>query len=82
MRPDDIRHWLRRVPFRLFVLENTTYDIRHPEHVAVGRSTITVNLPTPNLPIPLGERFVVIALLHITKLEPLPLGGSVSGNGR
>jgi hypothetical protein len=84
MRPDDLRRLLQRRPFRpfrLYVLESTVYEIRHLEQVLVGRSTITIELPDPDLPIPLGERSVIVALLHITKLELIPPTIIPSTNG-
>jgi hypothetical protein len=62
-------------------LESTVYEIRHPEQAQTGRSTITVELPDPSLPIPLGERSVTIALLHITKIEPILPAFTPSTNG-
>ena len=51
MRPDDLRRLLQQRPFRpfrLWVLETTAYEIRHPELVLLGRSTITLDLPVPD----------------------------------
>jgi hypothetical protein len=43
MRPDDLREWLFQVPFqpfRMYVLESTSFEIHHPELVFVQQSTI------------------------------------------
>jgi len=37
-------------PFRIFTASGRTFDIRHPEFVQVGRSTLTVYTPTENNP--------------------------------
>lgn len=74
MRPNDLLRHLRRQPFepfRLCLLDGTTYDVRHPDQVAVGRSTAAVAGVIANLPRPIVEREVIIALLHISRLEPI-----------
>jgi hypothetical protein len=84
MRPDDIRRKLTARPFRpfrLYVLENTVYEVRHPEQVQVTTSTLELHLPNPESGSALPERQVTLALLHITKLEPIPPAATPSGNG-
>jgi hypothetical protein len=71
MRTGDILRILQVQPFRafrLYVLETTVFEVRHPEFVFVGRSTLTLTLS----PGTAEEREVVIALMHITRLEPIP----------
>jgi hypothetical protein len=71
MRPDDIRDWLRRElfqSFRLVVTDGTTYEIRHPEVVVLSRSTLRLVLRGGMAAAP-GERIVVVALLHVIRLE-------------
>jgi len=72
MRPNDVRALLDRrpiQPFRLFVLEVTSFEIRHPELAIVNPSTITLHFPSADETPPLVERYVIIALLHISRLE-------------
>lgn len=72
MRPDDLRRVLERrpfQPFRFYVLETTVYEVRHPEGAIVGHSTVTLDLRVPNDPSALASGLVIIALLHITRLE-------------
>ncbi len=74
MRPDDIRRMLRRQPFepfRLCLLDGTVYDIRHPDQILVERSVLVIGAAATNLPVALAEREVLIALLHVSRLEPL-----------
>lgn len=82
MRPDDLRRLLGRQPFRpfrLWVLETTAYEVRHPELVMLGRSTLTVDVPVPDSALPLARSSVILALIHITKMEPIPAGASGEG---
>jgi hypothetical protein len=84
MRPDEIRRWLRRQPFRPFrlhVLETTFYEIRHPEQALIAQSTITIDLPNAGDPMALGEHYVTIALLHVSKLEAVLTPANPLTNG-
>jgi len=82
MRPDDLRRLIDTRPFRPFrmlVLEQTSYEIRQPEAALVGPSTVMFFEPV-NAPNQIAvEREVIIALIHITRLERL--GVSSLGNG-
>jgi hypothetical protein len=82
MRPDDLKRLLHTQPFqpfRMFVLEQKSYEVRHPEAALVGQSTVMVieQVIGPNQ-VALDQE-VIIALLHITRLERL--GPSSLGNG-
>lgn len=68
-------------PFRLYVLEKTTYEVRHPETAILTRSTVTVHPPQGNLPLPLGIEKVIVSLRHITRIEVLPSSKAVGSNG-
>ena len=73
MRPDDIRQLLQRQPFeafRIFLVDGTTYDIRDPDLIVVGRSALEIGFPAARLSKPLLHREVLVALLHVTRLEP------------
>jgi len=74
MRPDDLLRLLRHQPFQLFrivLTDGTTYDIHHPHAVFVGRSTLQVGSPSAQLARPVWDREVVVALIHIIRLEPI-----------
>jgi hypothetical protein len=45
----------------------------------LGRSTVTFDVPAPGATLPLAHSSVIIALIHITKLEPILPGAA--GNG-
>jgi len=79
MRPDDLRELLRRKPFRpfrLFVSDGASYNITHPEVANVLRGAIQIILPASGL---LGvpvERMVLVSLIHISRVEVYPPGGT------
>ena len=73
MSPEDNRGQLRQRPFRPFritLTDGRSYEIRHPELVAVGRSTIFLGFPAPDDPEPVYDRYAIISLLHIMQVEP------------
>lgn len=73
MNPDAILAFTRRspfVPFRVHVAEITHYDVLHPEWIMVGGAMAFIGgRRDPNSPI--FDEPIVIALRHITRLEPL-----------
>jgi hypothetical protein len=74
MRPEDVREFLRRQPFRPFRLTLTdgrTYDVLHPELAMVGRSWVQVGLARPGDPENIAERLISVSLLDIMQIEPL-----------
>jgi len=69
-----ILEMLRQRPFQVFrihVSDGTVYEIRHPEMMVVGRTKALVFFPPEEIPLPAIERYEVVALLHITRLEPV-----------
>jgi hypothetical protein len=81
MRPDDLLE-LRRErpfqPFRLHLTDGATYEVRHPELVMVGRSKALIGLPAHDLTPGVFERYHTVALLHITRIEPLETPAAIS----
>ena len=74
MRQEDLLEVLRQrpfVPFRIHVTDGIVYEVRHPELVLVGRSRAVVFFPDPRRPPPAFDRFDMVSLLHITRLEPM-----------
>ena len=74
MRPEDIRQFLRQEPFRPFRLTLTdgrTYDIRHPELVAIGRSSLFIGFPRQDDPEPVYDDYLIVSLLHIMQAQPV-----------
>jgi hypothetical protein len=67
MNVEAIREWLNRRPFEPFVLRlsnGETYDVRHPELVALGKNRIVVADPET-------DRFVHLSLIHVNSIEAL-----------
>jgi hypothetical protein len=67
MNADTIRAWLTRQPFKPFALRlssGETYQVRHPEFVAIGKTRIAVFNPDT-------DRFAHIALIHVNSIQAL-----------
>ena len=74
MRSEDLREFVRREPFqpfRIHLSDGTTYEVRHPELVLVERTKALICFPAADAPPPAIERYEAVALLHITRLEPV-----------
>jgi hypothetical protein len=84
MPPADLLQALRRrpfVPFRLHVSDGTVYDVRHPELLMLAVGSAVVGLPSASLPLPQVERYEIVDLRHIVRLEPLA-PAPTPGNGQ
>jgi hypothetical protein len=83
MPPEELLGHVRRrpfEPFRLYITDGANYDIRHPDMILPGHRAVVIGLPgEPTQPY---ERFVTVALLHVTRLEPLEIAGKAGGNGK
>ncbi len=67
MNADTIREWLHRRPFEPFELRlsnGETYQVRHPEVVAVGKNRIAVVNPET-------DQVVHVALIHVNSIAAL-----------
>jgi hypothetical protein len=67
MNVETIREWLNRrrfEPFELRLSNGETYQVRHPEVVALGKNRIAVVDPET-------DRFVHIALVHVNTIQAL-----------
>ena len=72
MRPEEVRDFVQRRPFRVTLTDGRSYEIRHPEMAMVGRSTVAIGLPAPDDPRPIYDRLVTVSLLHVIEIEPVP----------
>jgi hypothetical protein len=84
MAPEEFAGALRRrpfVPFRLTLIEGSTYEVRHPKLCMVGRRSAIIGLASPGDPDLLFERSVAIDLLRAVKLEPLDSHAPPPTNG-
>jgi hypothetical protein len=83
MAPNDVRGVLKREPFepfRMCLSDGLSYEVRHPELVWVGLSSLMLGFPAqPDSPF--YERAIKIALRHIVRLEPLEGHAKGSANG-
>jgi hypothetical protein len=81
MHPEQLFEAIRFrpfVPFRLHISDGTAYDVRHPDAIMVTRRAAYLALPGDADQIP--QRALIVALVHITRLEELAATPS-SGNG-
>jgi hypothetical protein len=65
-------------PFRLHMASGRTFDIRHPEMIEVGRSSVTV-YARPEGDSNQSERWQKVSLMLMESAEPLeikPVAGS------
>jgi hypothetical protein len=72
MGPIQLLRLLSRAPFRpfrIFLSSGIVHEVRHPELVIVGLTTVTLELPGATQPIPLANRELILAFGHIEQLE-------------
>ncbi len=73
MPPAELLQLLRRrpfVPFRIYLDEGTIYQVNHPEMVIVSTASAVIAFPDTTVP-GLAQRYQIVALRHIARLEPL-----------
>ena len=58
-------------PFRIHLMDGSSYEVRHPDLVMPGARSVAVGLPGGTLPEGVYERIIILALVHITRLEPI-----------
>jgi hypothetical protein len=67
MNSEVVREWLVRQPFEPFELRlsnGETYQVRHPENVAIGSTKMAIANPDT-------DRIAHIALVHVNSIQPL-----------
>jgi hypothetical protein len=73
MSADDVLTWLRAAPFRPFRMHlnsGRNYEIRHPEMLRVGRSSVNVYSFSAEPSDPY-ERMEMVSLFLIERIEPI-----------
>ncbi len=73
MRPEDLLFWVQAIPFRPFrfgLNSGRTYDIRHPEMLLVGRSSVNI-YSYAGKPEDPYERVEMVGLVLIERIEPI-----------
>jgi hypothetical protein len=78
MEADDLLQFLRRkpfVPFRVYLTTGATFEFRHPELALVNPMYVQTYVPVfdRNKLVPLGDREMILSLLHIVQIEFLEL---------
>ena len=71
MNAEQVLEHLRKQPFepfRIFMSDGSSYEVRHPELAMVRRREVVIALP--QLPDKVAERFAYCDPLHITRIEP------------
>jgi hypothetical protein len=73
MRPDDVLTWIRAVPFqpfRIHLNSGRSYEIRHPEMLRVGRSSVNIYsfAGEPSDPY---ERMEMVSLVLMERIEAI-----------
>jgi len=73
MRPTDIIAHVRKQPFRpvrVFISDGSSYDVRHPEMMMVGRTEVVMGLLSDGDDV--YDRFAYCDPVHVTRIEPIP----------
>ena len=81
MTQEELQQAARRQPFepfRLILTTGTTYDIRHPDLIMVGRRSATIGL-THQPDKSVYDYTIKVDLLHIVAIEELPAKPSSNG---
>jgi hypothetical protein len=63
------------------VADSGTYDVRHPDLCMIGPRIAVIGIPPAGQNEPILERYAVVDLIHVTRLEPLDNPPSPTSNG-
>jgi hypothetical protein len=83
MPPAEFQHLLRRqpfVPFRIYMADGSTYDVRRIEMCMVGLATATVGFPS-SADSTLYDHTMILSLRQVVRLEPLETAAKPETNG-
>lgn len=77
MGPQDLESELKKEsfqPFRIVTTTGKTYDITERDRplIMVGKRTVIIGLRVPESD-PYFDRYEVVSLVHIVRLEPIPV---------
>lgn len=77
MMPVDIKEQLKRGPFplRLCFSDGSTFELRHPEFLIVTRTVLVLTI-MGSKPDDLPERAIMLAPIHLVRIEPMNVNGS------
>ena len=68
-------------PFRMVMLDGTSYDIYHPDQCMVLVTAVIVGVQKPS-DTQGFERHVKLDCWHVGRIEPLPLAAAPGANGQ
>jgi hypothetical protein len=77
MTPQDLESELKKEPFQPFRIVTTggkTYDVTEKDRplLWIGKRVVLIGLRVPETD-PYFDRYEVVSLLHIVRLEPIPV---------
>ncbi len=75
MSPEALKEFVRKQPFepfRIVQTDGTGFEVHHPDFLMVGVRQATIGLPAKHKP-ELYERAITLDLLHVIRVEPLPM---------
>jgi hypothetical protein len=81
MPPIELQQLLRRqpfAPFRIYMADGSSYDVRRMEMCMVGLATATVGFPS-SADSTLYDRTMILSLRQVVRVEPLE-GAVVTGS--
>jgi hypothetical protein len=73
MSPEDFKEKVRQrpfEPFRICLTDGRAYEVRHPDLIMAGRRSAVIGMANPSDPDHLYDRYTIVDLLHIVRLEP------------
>ena len=86
MQRDTLREWLKRrpfQPFRVYVTDGRTYDVRFPRMNQLAETFIKIGIPAPDIPSEIVcDHLEYVPLKEITHVEPLAAPSSAEATGR
>jgi hypothetical protein len=68
----DLHNMIHRrpfVPFRIITSDGTVYEVRHPDLVMPGLTSVIIGYPAEQAPYAYS-RWDVVSMQHIIRLEP------------
>jgi hypothetical protein len=86
MQRDTLREWLKRrpfQPFRVYVNDGRTYDLRFPRMNLLAETFIKIGIPAPDIPSELiCDPTEFVPLKDITHVEPLVASSSAEASAK
>jgi hypothetical protein len=67
-------------PFRVVLTDGQSYDVKHPDFVLTTRRTAVIGVKKSDEQ-PFFDRYHVVSLLHIVRLEPVEAPAAGGSNG-